>query len=199
MNEKNKNIAYIRVSSQGQNTERQLSDVGIEFDYIYEEKASGKDTDREQLKLMLHYARSGDTVYVHSIDRLGRSLVDLKNIVTELNDKGVTVKFHKENLEFVSGTTNSVHTLMFDMLAAFAEFERSIIKERQREGIEKAKAKGVYKKDKRKKVDYAELTKAIESGLSYRQVAEKFNVGVGTVDRAVKAHKKAAQTEVTEV
>ena len=199
MNEKNKNIAYIRVSSQGQNTERQLSDVGIEFDYIYEEKASGKDTDREQLKLMLHYARSGDTVWVHSIDRLGRSLVDLKNIVTELNEKGVSVKFHKENLEFSAGTSNPIHTLMFNMLASFAQFERQIIKDRQREGIEKAKAKGVYKKDKRKKVDYAELIKAIESGLSYRAVAEKFNVGVGTVDRAVKAHKKAAQTEVTEV
>ena len=189
MNEKNKNIAYIRVSSQGQNTERQLSDVGTEFDYIYEEKASGKDADREQLKLMIHYARSGDTVHVHSIDRLGRSLVDLKNIVTKLNQKGVTVKFHKENLEFNADINNPIHTLMFNMLASFAEFERSIIKERQREGIEKAKAKGVYKKDKRKKVDYAELNAAIESGMSYRQVAEKFNVGVGTVDRAVKSQK----------
>ena len=189
MNEKNKNIAYIRVSSQGQNTERQLSDVGIEFDYIYEEKASGKDTDREQLKLMLHYARSGDTVWVHSIDRLGRSLVDLKNIVTELNEKGVSVKFHKENLEFSAGTSNPIHTLMFNMLASFAEFERQIIKDRQREGIEKAKAKGVYNKDKRKKVDYAELNAAIESGMSYRTVAKQFGVGVGTVDRAVKAYK----------
>jgi DNA invertase Pin-like site-specific DNA recombinase len=123
----------------------------------------------------------------------------LKNIVTELNNKGVTVKFHKECLDFVAGENNRFNTLMFDMLAAFAEFERSIIKERQREGIEKAKAKGVYKKDKRKKVDYADLIKAIESGMSYRQVAEKFNVGLGTVDRAVKAHKKATQAEVTEV
>ena len=193
MKEKNKNIAYIRVSSHGQNTDRQLSDVGIEFDYTYEEKVSGKDVDREQLKLMIHYARSGDTVHVHSIDRLGRSLVDLKNIVTELNAKGVTVKFHKENLEFVAGESNPLNTLMFNMLASFAEFERSIIKDRQLEGIEKAKAKGVYKKDKRKKVDYAELNTAIESGMSYRQVADKFNVGVGTVDRAVKAHKKESE------
>lgn len=199
MNEKNKNIAYIRVSSQGQNTERQLSDVGIEFDYIYEEKASGKDTDREQLKLMLHYVRNGDTVWVHSIDRLGRSLVDLKNIVTELNDKGVTVKFYKENLTFEVGKTDSFHTLMFDMLAAFAQFERSMIKERQREGIEKAKAKGVYNKDKRKKADYVDLAKAIENGMSYRDVAKQFGVGIATVDRAVKAHKKAIQTEVREV
>lgn len=193
------NYAYIRVSSQGQNSERQLSDVGIKFRRTFKDEASGKNIDREGLKDMIEFVQEGDTVHVHSIDRLGRSLVDLKNIVTELNEKGVSVKFHKENLEFSAGTSNPIHTLMFNMLASFAEFERSIIKDRQREGIEKAKAKGVYKKDKRKKVDYAELTKAIESGLSYRQVAEKFNVGVGTVDRAVKAHKKAAQTEVTEV
>ena len=199
MKEKNKNIAYIRVSSHGQNTERQLSDVGIEFDYTYEEKVSGKDADREQLKLMIHYARSGDTVHVHSIDRLGRSLVDLKTIVTELNEKGVTVKFHKENLEFVAGESNSINTLMFNMLASFAEFERSIIKERQREGIEKAKAKGVYKKDKRKKVDYSKLVQDVEEGMSYRAVAEKHEVGLATVDRAVKAHKKATQTEGQEV
>ena len=156
---------------------------------MFEDKASGKNTDRPALQDMLGYVRDGDTVHVHSIDRLGRSLVDLKNLVTELNKDGVTVKFHKENLEFSSGKQNPMQTLMFDMLASFAEFERSIIKERQREGIEKAKAKGVYKKDKRKKVDYAELNAAIESGMSYRQVAEKFNVGVGTVDRAVKSQK----------
>lgn len=183
-------VAYIRVSSAEQNTDRQLSETGITFDKVFEDKASGKDTDRKALKTMQDYVRDGDTVHVHSIDRLGRSLVDLKNIVTEMNKKGVTVKFHKENLEFSAGTSNPTHTLMFNMLASFAEFERSIIKERQREGIDKAKAKGVYNKDKRKKVDYAELNKAIESGLSYRQVAEKFGVGVGTVDRAVKAHKK---------
>lgn len=193
------NYAYIRVSSQGQNTERQLSDTGIKFRRTFKDEASGKNTDREGLKDMIEFVQEGDTVHVHSIDRLGRSLVDLKNIVTELNEKGVSVKFHKENLEFSAGTSNPIHTLMFNMLASFAEFERSIIKDRQREGIEKAKAKGTYKKDKRKKVEYAELNKAIESGMSYRQVAEKFNVGVGTVDRAVKAHKKAIQAEVKEV
>lgn len=183
-------VAYIRVSSVGQNTERQLADTGIEFDKIFDDEASGKNTERKGLKDMLDYVREGDTVHVHSIDRLGRSLIDLKTIVTDLNNRGVAVKFHKENLPFEAGKQNPMQTLMFDMLAAFAEFERSIIKERQREGIEKAKEKGVYKKDKRKKVDYTELNAAIESGMSYRQVAEKFNVGVGTVDRAVKAHKK---------
>ena len=183
-------VAYIRVSSVGQNTERQLADTGIQFDEVFEDKASGKNTERQGLKAMLKYVRAGDTVHVHSIDRLGRSLIDLKTLVTQLNDEGVAVHFHKENLPFAAGKQNPMQTLMFDMLAAFAEFERSIIKERQREGIEKAKAKGVYNKNKRKKVDYAELNAAIESGMSYRQVAEKFNVGVGTVDRAVKANKK---------
>ncbi len=187
-------VAYIRVSDAGQNTERQLSETGITFEKTFEDKASGKNTDREGLKAMLEYVREGDTVNVHSIDRLGRSLIDLKTVVTQLNAMGVVVHFHKENLKFEAGTQNPMQTLMFDMLGAFAEFERSMIKERQMEGIAKAKEKGVYNKDKRKKVDYAELNAAIESGMSYRQVADKFNVGVGTVDRAVKAHKKESET-----
>lgn len=184
-------VAYIRVSTTEQNTDRQLADTNVTFDKVFEDKASGKSTDRPALQDMLGYVREGDTLHVHSIDRLGRSLIDLKTVVTELNARGVAVHFHKENLKFEAGTQNPMQTLMFDMLGAFAEFERSMIKERQREGIEKAKAKGVYKKDKRKKVNYAELNAAIESGMSYRQVAEKFNVGVGTVDRAVKAVKSA--------
>lgn len=183
-------VAYIRVSTTEQNTDRQLADTGIEFDKIFDDKASGKNTERQGLKDMLDYVREGDTVHVHSIDRLGRSLIDLKTLVTQLNDEGVAVHFHKENLPFEAGKQNPMQTLMFDMLAAFAEFERSIIKERQREGIEKAKEKGVYKKDKRKKVDYAELSQAVEEGMSYRTVADKYGVGVATVDRAVKAHKK---------
>ena len=183
-------VAYIRVSTTEQNTDRQLADTGIEFDKIFDDKASGKNTERQGLKDMLDYVREGDTVHVHSIDRLGRSLIDLKTLVTQLNNNGVSVKFHKEKLDFEVGKTDDLQTLMFSMLGAFAEFERSMIKERQREGIEKAKARGVYNKNKRKKVDYAELNAAIESGMSYRQVAEKFNVGVGTVDRAVKANKK---------
>ncbi len=180
-------VAYIRVSTIEQNTDRQLD--GVVLDKQFEDKASGKDTQRPQLQAMLEYVREGDTVHVHSIDRLGRSLTDLKDLVKQLNSKGVTVKFHKENLEFSAGKANPMQDLMFNMLASFAEFERAIIKERQMEGIAKAKQKGVYNKDKRKKVDYAELNKAIESGMSYRAVAKQFGVGIGTVDRAVKAHK----------
>ena len=183
-------VAYIRVSTTEQNTDRQLADTGIEFDKIFDDKASGKNTERQGLKDMLDYVREGDTVHVHSIDRLGRSLIDLKTLVTQLNNNGVSVKFHKEKLDFEVGKTDDLQTLMFSMLGAFAEFERSMIKERQREGIEKAKAKGVYNKNKRKKVDYAELSQAVEEGMSYRTVADKYGVGVATVDRAVKAHKK---------
>lgn len=183
-------VAYIRVSTTDQNTDRQLSDTGIQFDEVFEDKASGKNTERQGLKAMLKYVRAGDTVHVHSIDRLGRSLIDLKTLVTQLNNNGVSVKFHKEKLDFEVGKTDDLQTLMFSMLGAFAEFERSMIKERQREGIEKAKAKGVYNKNKRKKVDYAELSQAVEEGMSYRTVADKYGVGVATVDRAVKAHKK---------
>lgn len=181
-------VAYIRVSTIEQNTDRQLD--GVLVDKQFEDKASGKDTQRPQLQAMLEYVREGDTVHVHSIDRLGRSLTDLKDLVKKLNAKGVTVKFHKENLEFSAGKANPMQDLMFNMLASFAEFERAIIKERQMEGIAKAKEKGVYNKDKRKKVDYAELKKAIDSGMSYRTVAKQFGVGVGTVDRAVKAHQE---------
>lgn len=181
-------VAYIRVSTIEQNTDRQLD--GIATDIEFEDKASGKDTQRPQLQAMLEYVREGDTVHVHSIDRLGRSLTNLKDLVKQLNAKGVTVKFYKENLEFSAGKVNPMQDLMFNMLASFAEFERAIIKERQMEGIAKAKEKGVYNKDKRKKVAYAQLNKAIEDGMSYRAVAKQFGVGVGTVDRAVKAHKE---------
>lgn len=192
-------VAYIRVSTVEQNTDRQLGDIQVQFDKVFEDKASGKDTERPQLQAMLEYVRDSDTVHVHSIDRLGRSLTDLRNLVNQLNAKGVTVKFHHENLEFSAGKVNPMQDLMFNMLASFAEFERAIIKERQMEGIAEGKRKGVYNKDKRKKVAYDELNKAIEGGMSYRAVAKQFGVGVGTVDRAVKAQAKNQETYVMSV
>ena len=101
------NIGYIRVSTTDQNTSRQLSDLTIELDKIFEEKVSGATREREQLKAMMDYVRDGDTVYVHSIDRLGRSLIDLKNIIEELKIKGVTVLFVKNGLEFNASQNNS--------------------------------------------------------------------------------------------
>ena len=137
---KGQNVGYIRVSSISQNTERQLVDVPL--DSIFTDKVSGKNIERLELARCLGHLRDGDTLHVHSIDRLARNLKDLQGIVETLTAKGVSVNFHKENLIFEASTTNPMQTLMFQMLGAFAEFERTLIRERQREGIEMAKAQG---------------------------------------------------------
>ena len=134
------NIGYVRVSSGSQNSERQLSD--LELDLTFTDKASGKTTDRPELAKCLTHLRSGDKLHVHSIDRLARNLKDLQEIVDKLKTKGVSVHFHKENLIFDASTSSPMQELMFQMLGAFAQFERTLIKERQREGIAAAQAKG---------------------------------------------------------
>lgn len=133
-------IGYIRVSSLDQNTERQLD--GHRLDKVFEEKATAKDTKRPQLKACLEYLREGDTLVVHSIDRLARNLEDLQRLVRESTHKGVSISFVKENLTFQAGEDNPMQMLMFQMLGAFAQFERSLIRERQREGIALAKKEG---------------------------------------------------------
>lgn len=133
-------VGYIRVSTLDQNTERQLE--GYALDRVFEEKASAKDTKRPQLEACLEYLREGDTLVVHSIDRLARNLEDLQRLVRELTHKGVSMFFVKENLTFQSGDNNPMQTLMFQMLGAFAQFERALIRERQREGIALAKKEG---------------------------------------------------------
>ncbi len=135
-------VAYIRVSSTDQNTERQLD--GIDFDIEFTDKCSGGSTERPQLAALLKYVRDGDTVIVHSIDRLARNLQDLLQLINQLNSDGVGVKFHKEGLQF-TGEANPMNELMLNVMGAVAQFERSMIRERQREGIAKAKANGVYK------------------------------------------------------
>ena len=143
---KGQRIGYVRVSTLDQNAERQLD--GIKLDKIFTDKASGKDTKRPQLVAALEYVRERDTLIVHSLDRLARNVEDLRRIVRELNDRGVSVEFVKNHLTF-SGGADPTARLMLTMLGAFAEFERELIRERQREGIAIAKAKGVYKGRKR--------------------------------------------------
>ena len=135
-------IGYIRVSSIDQNTIRQLD--GILLDKIFTEKLSGKNIDRPILSECITYIRSGDTLYVHSIDRLARNAKDLLNLVEQLLNKQVTVIFVKNNLTFSADTKDHMAKLQLTMLAAFAEFERELIRERQREGIAIAKAAGKY-------------------------------------------------------
>lgn len=132
-------VGYIRVSTVEQNTARQDEMLKAEkCDKIFKEKKSGKDMNRPELKKMLEYVKEGDTVVVCELSRLGRSMVDLANIAEQLRSKGVMLKSLKESIDF----DNPSGVLMYNMLSAFAQFERDIIKERQREGIKAALESG---------------------------------------------------------
>ena len=183
-------VAYIRSSSIGQNTDRQLDGVDIAFTKTFIDMVSGSTTDRPQLQAMIGYVREGDTIHVHSIDRLARSLSDLMNLIKDFNHKGVAVKFHKENMLFTGDVQDASQNLLFQIMGSVAEFERSMIKERQREGIAIAKAKGVYK-GRTKAVSNDEIQKAIKDGMSYRQAATALGVSVSSVQRAMTLVAKA--------
>ncbi len=134
-------IGYIRVSTEHQETARQQEIMcGYQVDRIFSEKLSGANTDRPQLRAMLDYVREGDTLYVESISRLGRSTKDLLNIIDTLSDKGVTLISHKENID----TDTPTGKFMLTVFAALSQLEREQLKQRQREGIEIAKAQGKY-------------------------------------------------------
>lgn len=135
-------VGYVRVSSVEQHTDRQLD--GIDAERTFTDKASGKDVVRPQLDELIRFVRDGDTVVVHSMDRLARNLDDLRRIVRTLTGKGVSVEFVKEHLAF-TGDDSPMANLMLSVMGAFAEFERALIRERQAEGIAKAKQRGAYK------------------------------------------------------
>lgn len=135
-------VGYVRVSTTDQNTARQLD--GLPLDRTFTDKVSGKDTARPQFAEMLKFVRAGDAVVVHSMDRLARNLGDLRTVVLDLTGRGVQVQFVKENLSF-SGDDSAMSMLLLNVMGAFAEFERALIRERQREGIIVAKSNGVYK------------------------------------------------------
>ena len=177
-------VGYIRVSSLEQNTERQLD--GVQLDKVFEDKVSGANTNRPQLQAMLEYVREGDSVIVHDISRLARNLEDLLSLVKMLNGKGVAVQFMKENLLF-TGESNPMQDLMLSMLGAVYQFERAMIKERQREGVQIAKAAGKYK-GRVKTIDDEAIRLAMQqNGASYRKVAKDLEVSLSTVQRAMKS------------
>ena len=137
-----KNIAYVRVSTAEQNETRQKEALKkYDIDKWFIEKASGKDTNRPRLQEMLEYIREDDTVYVEEFSRLGRSTADLLNTVQQIEDVGAKFVSLKENFD----TKTPTGKLQMTMMAAIAEFERSMILERQREGIAIAKREGKYK------------------------------------------------------
>jgi len=133
-------VAYVRVSSVDQNTDRQTFE-GVTVDKTFTDKCSGGTRNRPSLTEMLDYVREGDTIVCHSIDRLARDLQDLMELVKTLTGRGVSVRFMKENLTF-DGNASPMQTMILQVMGSFAQFERSIIKERQREGQEAARAKG---------------------------------------------------------
>ncbi|MBC3962875.1 recombinase family protein [Pseudomonas simiae] len=177
-------IGYIRVSSTDQNTARQLE--GVALDEVFTDKVSAANTDRPELQAMLRHVRKCDVLHVHSIDRLARSLEDLLALVKGLISRGVAVSFHKEQLHF-TGEANPMQELMLGLLGSVAQFERALIRERQAEGIAKAKEKGVYK-GRVKSVDDDAIRNAMAGdGASFRKVAKALGVSLSTVQRAMKA------------
>jgi len=174
-------VGYRRVSTIDQNLERQ--DLG-EVDRVFEEKVSGKNTDRAALQEMIAFVREGDEVVVFSIDRLARDLRDLQSIIQTLNDKGVTITFLSERLTFTGDTDDAFSRLQLQLMGAFAEFERNIIRKRQAEGIAKAKARGVYQ-GRKKTVDDAKIIDLKQQGKRVSEIATTLGVSRMTVYRAI--------------
>lgn len=179
------NIAYVRVSTVDQNTDRQLTDTGITFAKTFSDKCSGGSTNRPALTDLIEYVREGDTIHIHSIDRLARNLVDLKQLVNNWNERGVSVKFHKENLCFNAGGSDHMSELMLNMLGAVAQFELAMIQERRQEGIEKAKAAGKYRGRPTNEKNHQRIAQLRSEGVSLRKIASEVGVSLSTVQRAL--------------
>ncbi len=183
------NVGYVRVSSLTQNTERQLE--GIDLDRVFTDKVSGVNAERPQLADMCDYVRDGDTVYVHSMDRLARRLVLLKQIVDDLTAKGATVKFVKEGLTF-TGDDTPMQNLLLSMMGAVAEFERAYILERQREGVALAKRDGKYKgrSPTLSPVQAVELRQRAAAGEKKTLLAKEYGIGKTTLYNYLKKDTK---------
>lgn len=179
-------VGYARVSSADQNLARQLERLKSEkADKIFEDKASGANTNRPAFQQMMEYVREGDTIIVCSMDRLARNLSDLLTTTKELQAKGVSIRFLKESILLdASGNDAAMTKLLMSMLGAVAEFERSMIRERQREGIELAKKRGVYKG--RKPTDEAVIALAkekIKLGVPLAKAAREAGIARSTLYR----------------
>lgn len=180
-------IAYKRVSSIDQNTSRQLE--GMTFDKIFEDKLSGKSKDRPQLEAMLQYVREGDHIYVHSMDRLARNLKDLLEIVNQVTDKGCSIHFVSQSLEFSKKDSSPTSKLMLQILGSIYEFELQLIHERQREGIEIAKRNGKYKTGRPVKMTDDKIKQCFEKqsqGIPITRIAKDLGVSTMTIYRQLK-------------
>ena len=178
-------VGYRRVSTIDQNLDRQdMSGVGR----VFEDKASGKDTDRIALQEMIAFVRTGDEVIVHSIDRLARDLRDLQSIISTLNEKGVSIEFISERLVFSGDASDPFAQLQLQIIGSVAEFERAIIRKRQAEGIAKAKERGVYTNRKRKSTINVKRVKGLkDEGLNNTEIAAHMGVSRMSVYRCLNA------------
>lgn len=172
------NVGYIRVSTLDQHTERQLA--GVELDRVFEDKASGKDTNRAGFAAMMDYVRDGDTLHVHEMSRLGRNVLDILSTIEQLTGRGVAIRFHKEGQQADNRT--AMGRAFLAMMATFAALERELMLERQQEGYRAAQAAGrITGRGKGKAVDRAGIAAAIAAGASVRAIAKDFDVSPQTV------------------
>jgi len=178
-------IGYSRVSSFEQNPARQLE--GLQFDKTFVDNASGKDVQRPQLDAMLSYVREGDTIVVHSMDRLARNLNDLRRLVHELTQRHIIIQFIKESLIF-TGEDSPMANLLLSVMGAFAEFERALIKERQLEGIALAKKRGAYKGRKKSLTleQVSLIQQRVDKGERKTAIARDFNISRETLYQYLK-------------
>ena len=190
------NIAYVRVSTEEQNEQRQIEALEkFNIEKWFKEKVSGKNTDRAELKNMIEFARDGDTIYVLDFSRLARSTIDLLSLVDQLNKKNIHLVSIKENVDSSTPTGK----LMLTMIGAIAEFERANILERQREGIEIAKREGKYVGRQPAKVNKELFETSYEQYITRKlnkiQFAAKINVTRPTLDKLIKAYENKTIAE----
>ena len=183
-----KRVAYLRVSSVDQNEARQVEAMAdLHIDKTFIDKASGRDTNRPQLQAALDHMREGDVLVVHSMDRLARCMRDLQNLVADLNARKIAVEFVKEGLNF-TGDDSPMSKLLLNILGGVAEFERAIIRERQREGIAVAKGKGVYRGRKRALTaeQIVEIRRRAAAGERKAALAREFKVSRPTLHQSLR-------------
>jgi len=180
-------VGYIRVSSVGQNTVRQLD--GLTLDHTFTDRCSGSDTDRPALKAMLSHVRKGDTVLVHEISRLARNTADLLALVKQMTDKGVTIVFKKEGLTFTGDKANAMNQMLLTMLGAVSAFELSMINERRAEGQAKAREAGKHmgRTAKLNADQVAAIRTRAAEGESKTDLATEYGVSRATLYAAIKA------------
>ena len=177
---------YCRVSSTGQSYEAQVEKLikyGVAEDCIRAEKVSGKSLEgRNELNTLMSFLRSGDTLVSTKLDRLGRSVRDIENIVNELEEKNISLVFTDQQID----TSNPTGKCFLQMLSVFSEFERNMIATRRNEGIEKAKANGVQL-GRKPSIDRNQVMQLKQEGFNPTQIAKKMNINRTTVYRVFNA------------